>query len=284
VRRALLAITFLALLPEAALAWPAEMMTALGRDARRLLPSSLAKLLGEREAQIQNELERFPPDLARALDLDLSSGRLRPETLDGLGYEADHVVEMLRGGEVSPGLVRLGALLRIPADLSDPILAGVPEGWPPGLAREYYALLAANLDRMPVVLDDSRALELGRRALPELWQSLLDRSRPQAPVIRRELFRDGRVVDHRRLDFHSPAWAMASLAYSRAVTGIAATWLAVWREARGDTTNRPHPREVTPHERGAPARPDAPGSGLRSPPADRAATPDERNPVDPEAR
>jgi hypothetical protein len=284
VRRALLAIALLALLPDAAPAWPSEMMTALGRDARRLLPRSLANLLGEREAQIQNELERFPPDLARALDLDLPSGRLRPETLAGLVHEADRVVEMLRTGEVSPGLVRLGALLRIPADLSDPVLAGVPQGWPPELAREYYALLAANLDRMPVVLDDSRALDLRRTALPELWQSLLDRSRPQALVIERELFREGRVVDHRRLDFHSPAWAVASLAYSRAVTGIAATWLAVWRDARGDTTNRPHPREVAPRDRAAPARPDAPGSGLPPPPADRAATPDESSLEDPEAR
>lgn len=283
-RRALPAIALLALVPATASAWPSEVMTALGRDARRLLPRSLSKLLGEREAQIQNELERFPPDLARALDLDLPSGRLRPETVDGLVYEAERVVEMLRTGEVSPGLVRLGALLRIPADLSDPILAGVPDGWPPGLAREYYSLLAANLDRMPVVLDDSRALELGRRDLPRLWQSLLDRSRPQAPVIERELFRDGRVVDHRRLDFRSPAWAVASLAYSRAVTGIAATWLAVWRDAHGDTTNQPRPQEVSPRDRGPSGSPGGPGLDVPPPPSDRAARPDENNPEDPEAR
>jgi hypothetical protein len=281
VRRALLAITLLCLVPAAASGWPTETMTALGRDARRLLPRSLAKLLGEREAQIQNELERFPPDLARALDLDLPTGRLRPETLEGQVHEADRVVEMLRTGEVSPGLVRLGALLRIPADLSDPILAGVPQGWPPGLAHEYYALLDANLDRMPVVLDDARALELGRTDLPRLWQSLLDRSRPQAPVIERELFRDGRVVDHRRLDFHSPAWAVASLAYSRAVTGIAATWLAVWRDARGDTTNEPHPREVSPRDRGTPG---APELNVPPPPSDRAARPGQSYSEAPEAR
>lgn len=249
VRRALLPLALLAVLPDAALAWPAEMMTALSRDARRLLPRSLSRLLGEREAQIQQELRRFPPDIARALAVDIPAGRLAPETLVILDDESARVVEMLREGQVSAGLVRLGSLLRIPADLADPILAGVPDGWPAGVPREYYALLDANLARMPVVRDEGTSLELPWAELPELWQSLLDRSRPLAPVIRGELFRNGRVVDHRRLDYRSPAWAVASISYSRAVTGIAATWLAVWRTARGDTTSMGRPREVSPRDR-----------------------------------
>jgi hypothetical protein len=239
-------------------------MAALSRDARKLLPRSLNRLLGEREPQILEEIARFPPDVSRALALDLPGGRLRPETLAALEAQADRVTELLRAGQVSQGLVRLGGLLRIPADLSDPVLTVGPEGWPPGVTREYYSLFGANLDRMPVVLDDPEALKLGRKDLPALWQSLVDRSRAQAPVIRAELFRDGRVVDHRRLDFRSPAWAVSSLAYSRAVTATAATWLAVWREARGDTTHTPRAREVVPRD---------PGGALA----------DERRPPSPEA-
>jgi hypothetical protein len=240
-------------------------MAALSRDARKLLPRSLNRLLGEREPQVLDELRRFPPDLSRALGRDLPTGRLQPETVAGLEAQADRVVALLKEGQVSQGLVRLGGLLRIPADLSDPVLTVGPEGWPPGLTREYYALFAANLDRMPVVLDDPTALTLARKDLPALWQSLVDRSRVQAPVLRTELFRDGRVVDHRRLDYRSPAWAVSSLAYSRAVTAAAATWLAVWREARGDTTRTPRAREVRPeaardalvHDR-RPPQPEAP--------------------------
>jgi len=246
VTRALLLLALLIAAPPWAAAWPAETMTALSRDARKLLPRSLSRLLGERESQVLDELRRFPPDLSRALGEDLLSGRLRPETVAALQGEADRAVELLKEGQISQGLVRLGGLLRIPADLSDPVLAVGPEGWPPGLTREYYALFAANLSRMPVVLDDPKALQLTRRDLPALWQSVLDRSRAQAPVLRTELFRDGRVVDHRRLDYRSPAWAVSSLAYSRAVTAGAATWLAVWREARGDTTKTPRAREVKP--------------------------------------
>jgi hypothetical protein len=226
-------------------------MTALTRDARRLLPKSLSRLLGEREAQIQKELRRFPADIALLLAADIPAGRLRPETLAALDDETARVVEMLREGQVSPGLVRLGSLLRVPADLADPILSGVPDGWPAGVPREYYALLGENLDKMPVVRDEATSLELTRDRLPDLWQSLLERSRPQAPVIQAELFRGGRVVDHRRLDYRSPAWAVASLSYSRAVTGIAATWLAVWRDARGDTTKMGRPRTISPRDRGA---------------------------------
>ena len=244
--RAFLVFVLLAAAPPRVTAWPAETMTALSRDARKLLPRSLNRLLGERESQVLGELQRFSPELSRALGQDLFSGRLRPETVAALQEEADRVIELFKGGQVSQGLVRLGALLRIPADLSDPVLAVGPEGWPPGLTREYYALFAANLGRMPVVLDDPSALKLSRKDLPGLWQSLVDRGRDQAPVLRTELFRDGRVVDHRRLDYRSPAWAVSSLAYSRAVTAGAATWLAVWREARGDTTRTPRAREVKP--------------------------------------
>ena len=247
-RRALLLAVVLAALPGLAVAWPAETMTALSRDARRLLPRSLAKLLGEREAQIRQEIRRFPPDIVRALAVDIPTGRLQPETLAALDYETARVVQLLREGRVSEGLVRMGGLLRVPADVTDPILAGVPGGWPAGVPREYYALLDANLDKMPVVLDESTPLTVSRAELPALWQSLLDRSRPQAPVIKAELFRKGQLVDHRRLDYRSPAWAVASLSYSRAVTGIAATWLAVWREARGDTTSMGRTREVAPRD------------------------------------
>ena len=249
VRRALLSTVLLLVLPGVAGAWPAETMTALSRDARRLLPRSLAKLLGEREAQIRQELRRFPPDIARAMAVDIPAGRLQPQTLAALDYETSRVVELLQEGRVSEGLVRLGGLLRVPADLADPILVGVPGGWPAGVPREYYALLDANLDKMPVVLDEATPLQVTRAELPALWQSLLERGRPQAPVIRAELFRNGRLVDHRRLDYRSPAWAVASISYSRAVTAIAATWLAVWRDARGDTTSMGRTREVAPQDR-----------------------------------
>ncbi len=246
-RAPLVLLLLIANVPEAA-AWPAETMGPISRDARKLLPRSLSRLLGERESFVLDEAARFPPDLSLAIARDLPSGSLSPATIGLLVAHSDSAYRLLKEGQVTEGLIRLGGLLRIPADLSDPVLAVGPDGWPSGLTREYYALFNANLAKMPVVLDDERALKLSRKELPALWQSLVKRGQPQVEVIRGSLFVNGRVVDHRRLDYRSPAWAVASLAYSRAVTGVAATWLAVWREAGGDGTKMTAPREVIPRE------------------------------------
>ena len=247
-RRALLLTGLLSALAAESPAWPTALMQALNRDARRLVPRSLARLLGEREREVLEETRRFPPELVQRVAVDLQTGRLQPETLAGLDAEAAAVSAMFQQQRMSEGLVRLGGLMRIPADLADPVLSAGPEGYPAGVTGEYYAFVAASLDKVPVVLDDPPALKLARRDLPDYWQGILERSRLQSSVIGTELFRDGRLVDHRRIDFRSPVFGVASLSYSRAVTAIAATWIAVWRDARGDITRMPRPRQVEPKE------------------------------------
>jgi hypothetical protein len=229
-------------------AWPASLQTALLRDACRLVPKSLARLISDREREVVEEAQRLPVDLGRLVATDALAGRLQPETLAALDGHLSDAVNVLRQGRVSEGVVRLGATMRIPADLADPGLASGTEGYPPGLVREYYAFVEANLSRLPVTLDDPGALKLQRDEVGPYWQRLLDRSREQSPLLRREMLRNGRVLDHRGLDWRSPVFAVAQIAYSRAVTGIAATWLALWRQARGDLTRQPSPKVVEPRE------------------------------------
>ena len=244
--RALVLTALLGALAAEASAWPASLMEALHRDARRLVPRSLSRLLGEREREALEEVRRFPPELAQAMAADLSAGALGPDTLAALDAEAGHAAELLRTGRVSEGLVRLGGLMRIPADLADPVLSRGPEGYPAGVVGEYYAFVTASLPKIPVVLDDASALQVARAGLPAYWQGLVERSRPQSGVIASELYKGGRLVDHRRLDYRSPVYGVASLSYSRAVTAIAATWTAVWRDAQGDLTRVPKVLQVTP--------------------------------------
>lgn len=227
-------------------AWPAKLAELLGRDARRLVPLSLARLLSEREEEILERSQRFSPELLQRLTGDLSQGRLSEATLAALRVETDTVLAMLQGQEVHEGLLRLGALMRVPADLTDPVLAAGPEGYPPGVVAEYYEMLDARLERIPVVLDGKESLELTREDLPRYWQGQLDRSRIHAPVIRIELFRQGKVVDQRTVHERNPVFGVASMAYSRGVTAIAATWLAVWREANGDLTRQPRQEAIRP--------------------------------------
>jgi len=244
--RCLAAVLVVLLAATEAAAWPAPLLDRLVRDARRLVPASLHRLLAEREEPSFEQMRRVPPELGLLLARDLQSGRLKPPTLAALVAQAEAPAEMLRDGRVSEGLVRLGALAWLPAHLSDPVLAGGAEGFPSGVAREYYAFVESNLSKIPVVLEDGASLELASDELPAHWQALVDRSRAQAAVIRSEMYVRGRVVDHRSLDYRSPVFAVASLSYSRTVTAIAATWLALWREANGDLTRRPTTRPVVP--------------------------------------
>ena len=246
--RTLLATSLVLCFASAAGAWPAVLMQSLGRDARRLVPRSLARLMAEREPQILEEAQRFPPEIVQALAADLGAGVLQPATLAALEGRASEAVELFQERRVSDGVVKLGALLRIPADLSDPVLSAGNEGYPSGVVREYYAFVAGSLDKIPVVLDDAAALRLPSRRLPAYWQSILGRSRSHSGVIRTELFQNGRVVDHRTIDYRSPVFGVGSLSYSRAVTAIAATWLALWREVNGDLTRIPTTRELKPQE------------------------------------
>jgi hypothetical protein len=248
-RRVFLVAALVGLTASEASAWPTSLVECLIRDARRLVPRSLARLIAEREKAILEQAQHFPLPLSQAMATDLTAGELAPETLSALDAEVAESLALFRELRVSDGLVRLGATLRIPADIADPVLAAGSDGLPPGVAREYYAFIEANLGKLPVVLEEGTALTLQRRQLPAYWQSMLAKSRDDAPVLRAELFRVGRLVDHRTLDWHSPVFAVAQVAYSRAVTGIAATWLALWREARGDMTRMRVPVEIQPIDR-----------------------------------
>jgi hypothetical protein len=240
-------------------AWTPALEKALFRDAQRLVPESLAILMRNRETAVL-DLARHPTFEVATFPGELVSGQLQPGTLSAFDQQLRDALTLMEERRVGVGLVRMGALMRIAADVSDPVLTAGSEALPPIVVSEYYAFLEANLDKIPVVLDDPRALRLRREELPDYWQSLLTRSREDVPVIRTELFANGRLVRHQSLDYRSPIFAVGSLAYSRAVNSIAATWLAGWRAARGDFSRQRQPRIVTPQstETIVPANPVAP--------------------------
>src|SRR4029078_9025027 len=90
--------------------------------------------------------------------------RERP-TVAALEGRASEAVELFQERRVSEGVIKLGALLRIPADLPVPALSAGSDGHPTGVVREYYAFVEGSLDKIPVVLDDAAALRLRSRAL-----------------------------------------------------------------------------------------------------------------------
>ena len=186
---------------------------------------------------------RLPPELGQALAADLNAGELRPATARRAGgARARRRSTSSSEQRVSEGVVQLGALLRMPADLSDPVLTGGPEGYPAGVTREYYAFVEASLDKIPVVLDDPPALQAAApRPAALLARAPRPQPRRQSASSAPSSSSGGAWSTIARIDYRSPVFGVASLSYSRAVTAIAATWLAVWREARGDLTRMPEP-------------------------------------------
>lgn len=252
---ALWAVLVLAVLAPPGYAWPADVAPGINRDARRLVPRSLAQLLAERQQAILEGAGRLPLELTNALAQDRAAGRLSPATLSLVDVEMDRAVALLRAGQVDPGLVALGRLYRIGADLSDAALAGAkPQAQ--GVIPEYYAFLRVQMPNIPVILDSRKALGGTRAELYAYWNEVLARSVVQSPVLGTEFVRAGRLVDHRTLDAHSHAFGVAQLSYSRAITAIAATWLVAWREAHGDLTRMGTVARVLPA--GVPSQPEPP--------------------------
>lgn len=216
-----------------ACAWSPTLEHALFLDAQRMLPRSLALLMRDRERAVFDAAQRPPQGLA-AFRTELASGSLGVPTVGFFDAELRGAADMMTRKQLGAGLVRMGAVFRLVADVSDPVLASPSGELPPEVVAQYYAFLESNLAKIPVVLADENSLHLRRDELPAYWQSLLERSRDDGPVIRTEMYVDGRVTRHEALDYRSPVFGVGSLAYSRAVTAIASTWLATWRSVHGD--------------------------------------------------
>jgi hypothetical protein len=231
-------------------AWPSTLRQPILRDARRLLPRSLAAVMSRREPAINEAADRLPNEITEAVADDLMTGRVGPGTITVVSRELDAILVLLRTRHVGEGLVRLGALGRVAADMCDPALTPGASTWPPQLSPEYYAFVEAQLPEIPLVLQDEGMLQLRRHELPSRWQVMLDESRARAADLPAAMVQGGRVVSYRTLDFRSPAFSVASLSYSRAVTSVAALWLVVWREARGDFGRQKSPHLIVPRDRG----------------------------------
>jgi hypothetical protein len=239
----------IALCPAPALAWPEATAAAIARDARRLLPEVLAKLLEERDAEIRDALRTKPPDIEGTLWRELTRARLSAAGQKAVSADLARLVDALRGPKLSEALVAMGARHRAVASLGDPALALDVARTPlaPRLRDEFYAFVALHRDKFPIVIADPEMLEAGVDTIPRWLDRLRSPTRSHAAVLAEELTLPGRRVTRATdVDLRSPVFAAASASYSRSVVAVAGTWLAVWRAAGGDLSGRPRPRRVGP--------------------------------------
>lgn len=238
----------LALVPLRAEAWPADLSERIARDALRLLPRSLSEAFLASEANIfaDARVSRLP-----ALPLlyeDIHRGRLGPASQTALAREFAERAEALQGREFRAALVALGATYRLSVDLADPAVGAAlgDDIKARAIRREFYAFVTANLDKIPVVVAAPEAMRLELARLPAFLEKVVAETPAQSARLREEGQEGGRVLSAREIDFRSPVFAVASTAYSRSVSAVAATWIAIWRRAGGDMQRIRPPRLLKP--------------------------------------
>jgi len=242
------------------------------RDALKVAPPALAHIILKhpdsfREGLSEANLSEGSAQHRQDSD-DLPSG-----TASAIGAVSQKAVAAIDGHRPFSDVVfYLGVLAHLAGDLNDPLLTA-PAGEGANFAEDYPHYVERNLDRFPAVF-------YGYSAAPA---SPFDEAVAAARLSRQyfdHLSRAYAAADGKSASFdvRSIPFGVASICYSRAVTGIARVWLDVWREAHGDLTGTPHfpataaasvPEISPPPEQAFQPRvpaPDAAATALASPP------------------
>ncbi len=242
-----LALVACALAPHAE-AWPADLSQRIARDALKLAPRSLVELFLENEAEIFADARssKMP-----ALDLvyrDLAKGRLGEDTREALNREFAERSKALQGKDFRGAVIALGATYRLAVDLADPAVgSGLGSDARGGaIRREFYSFVTTNVEKIPVVVVRPESMRLALQGLPGFLDEVATRTPPQTLMLREEAQEAGRVLRAAEIDFRSPVFAVGSTAYSRSVSAVAATWIAIWRSAGGDMGRQKPARILQP--------------------------------------
>lgn len=250
IRSSLPVVALLALLlgsPRAE-AWPADLSQRIARDALQIVPKSLAEMFLANEKEIFADARASTLPALSLVYSDLPKGKFSPATREALALEFAERAKALRGKDFRAAVIALGATYRLAVDLADPSVGlGIgSDAKARAIRREFYLFTSANLDKIPVVLVEPDSMRLGLDALPAFLDTVIAKTPAQAARLREEAQEGGRVTAAAEIDFRSPVFAVSSTAYSRSVSAVAATWIAIWRSAGGDMTRQKPPRVVKP--------------------------------------
>ena len=243
-------LTFLiaAIVPSRAAAWPGDLSRSIAHDALKLLPKSLADLFLAHEEEILSEAKGAKNPALSLVYADLSKGRLSAATKAALAQEASRRSRALQGQEFREAVISLGAAYRLAVDLADPGVSSRlgSDETARVIRREFYLFVASNRDKIPLVIAEPASMNLRLDALPGFLDEVTQKTSAQAALLRTEAQESGKISKHTEIDFRSPVFAVASTAYSRSVSAVAATWIAIWRSAGGDMNRQKAPQIISP--------------------------------------
>lgn len=206
-------------------------------DVLRLLPPSLGRVLARRDQALLAGATSLESETASAIARDGIRGELSPDLIRDVERRIDLVVRMV--DERRPfreTAVELGKLLRIAADLSDPIVIGAGSPQLRRIAPEYLRFIGLHLTEIPLVYDGSLPSTVEGASVAGLLGRVTEATTASVDPLAKAFWQDGRLMPASSFDYRSVPYAETSLSYSRGVTAASYLWLSAWAKANGDFT------------------------------------------------
>ena len=230
-------------------AWTDEVRTRMVRDAVKLMPRSLQRMMEHHDRSLlQGMLSPGSPE-------DQPEHWQHPD--GNYGSAAQEVEEAAAALVAAVGnrapfhevIRRFGALAHWTMDVGDPLRAGDRDPALKDYYRDYERYVEQQLPRFRLVFLGYRSETLTDDGPREFMMESADRSNQYAQAIRRGYDDEGRRRSRQAFDERSIAFAVGSLAYSHAVNDISKLWIWAWENCNGDTTRTPFPLEPPEEER-----------------------------------
>lgn len=236
VRARLAAVLAVLAVPFAAHAWTAPTRVGMIDDAVKLMPPSLREVLTERRDDLLNGM------LAPMTTEDDPAHRPAWDhgTLDGtVDGAARDLVTAVNGHQSFHDVAkRFGALAHYVADAGFPPGAAGAPGAP--LYAHFAAFCETRRSRFPLVFYGHDNAALAKGDWKAFAKGVLERARGEGGTLAGAYAAAPSWDDPASFDDRSIPFAIASLAYSHAVTDIAQAWLAAWRTCHGDLAGTPY--------------------------------------------
>jgi hypothetical protein len=223
--------------PAVADAWPAEAYRSMVYDVLRLMPPSLGRVLASRDKALLSGAQSLESETASTIARDGIRGELSPDLIRDVERRIDVVVRMV--GDHRPfheTALELGRLLRIAADLSDPIVVGAGSPELRRIAPEYVRFIGLHLTEIPLVHDRSLPSPVDGASIAGLLGRVTQATGASIDPLAKAFWQDGHLQPASSFDYRSVPYAETSLSYSRSVTAASYLWLSAWAKANGDFT------------------------------------------------
>jgi len=214
-----------------AAAWTPATQVAIAREAARLAPPDLARQIARRERAFEAGVEEpfSEGDPARHMKNEDGSG-----SLDRALYaEVDGAIRAIREHRPFDEVVRrLGSVSHFMADANNPLATSAADGDEGRYFADFLRYAGSAEPRVALVFYGVPAGS-GERSVATVLAETLRRGRRLYPLVGREYRRIGFGSGTAAFDDHSTAFAVASLAFSHAVTDVATVLRYIWLRAGG---------------------------------------------------